>query len=718
MTPSKEFVDRVIKNTNRAVHAKTLLEYFVFPNLEKSSKFNDGASETVDNIGDFFRAISDKKIIQINGEKNSGKSALLKMCYVESIEQGYIPIYIDKEFATPSPNKLIEDGIELQFGALQEFNSLYKQIDKSRKILFIDDFDQIKTNPRSNKYDYIDKLLNYVGKVVFITSTDWSFDKTAKEIKESAKGSLAEKSNYFSCKICDFVKTKRDALINAVCKCEDIPETAHDYIVNIMDRVVIFHRYMVELNPIFILEYVRFIIDSEDKLSVNDILPLGKIYEDNIKNEVVQFCELGDSQERFAQIVVLLLQELAYCAHDQKNPVISLEDISRIVDKYNNEHEMDVNAKQFRSIAEKAGLLKERDEIGKYQFSDVNTLAFFVAKKIYSLITDMETCDIGIGIVNRVLDEICFNINERIAIFLSSFMKSKQLTMAICKKIDSLAFDEEFSFDDGTIRFLNRESIGDFHILAEESKSKRDKMSDAQESRLSKLSTFEYQGIYDYEKADVEKQDNQIVLCLKLLEMLSRTFVDSFPFTKKEEKRHIRSNLFKYSNIAIQEMLRRLDENFDEIVETLYGELVKKEEKPAFERESVEQALVLLAYMIIAGLFSHIAESCSKEDTVNYLDSFERDDTNSRVMKAYMHESADESRDFVNRICTQVKEARRRKNRAEEHMLKICANLHLSKHPFISYRERQQLGSVVFQDKNASKKALIHSAKLKGSSLN
>ena len=126
-------------------------DIFIYPDLKIIG--SDEASESEKEIVSSERLCDASNIevgTVITGNEQSGKTALLRMLFLDFRDKSYVPIYVDlKEVSRVSDRDLsakYKKAAEKQYGDIG--GAKWEKLSKRRKILFLDDFDSSKVADR------------------------------------------------------------------------------------------------------------------------------------------------------------------------------------------------------------------------------------------------------------------------------------------------------------------------------------------------------------------------------------------------------------------------------------------------------------------------------------------------------------------------------------------------------------------------------------------
>lgn len=128
-----------------------LSDIFVFPDLEPLSDFNSKLVQYIDSEQILGDTIQDRVII-IEGENQSGKSSLLHMLYSSWYKKGIYPLLLHGDTIKHyNISELLKNAYKKQYQSNNYSYELYMQLNRTKRILIIDDIDKsiIKTDYKS-----------------------------------------------------------------------------------------------------------------------------------------------------------------------------------------------------------------------------------------------------------------------------------------------------------------------------------------------------------------------------------------------------------------------------------------------------------------------------------------------------------------------------------------------------------------------------------------
>lgn len=137
--------DNEIDLVSKAKGILKLSDVFVYPVLKGESISNKKNKALYKNKEDIIQIIKNKKYIMISGEKEYGKTALLKQLYKDFFNMKLYPVMVDAtELRTGEGDELnnkIAEIYEQQYSNLEKEEIL--QMEEEKKVCIIDNFEEI-----------------------------------------------------------------------------------------------------------------------------------------------------------------------------------------------------------------------------------------------------------------------------------------------------------------------------------------------------------------------------------------------------------------------------------------------------------------------------------------------------------------------------------------------------------------------------------------------
>ena len=126
------------------------------------------------------------------------------------------------------------------------------------------------------------------------------------------------------------------------------------------------------------------------------------------------------------------------------------------INEYNERYDNDLNPKMVYDIAIKSNIIKEVPNEFGIEFCDENLLAYFTALHLNRGLNEGKCVEE----LKYILDNICFEINGDIILFLSYITSNVKILYPIMESMIGLMDEwDEFSFEKSNIEFLSRRTV-------------------------------------------------------------------------------------------------------------------------------------------------------------------------------------------------------------------------------------------------------------------
>lgn len=168
----KDFEDKLqklpIKITHPIAGDLRLSDCYVFPDLEPEVNKDNEYGVYIDSENLVKNRDKDTRIYILEGASRCGKSSLLKMCYLCMLKSGVYPIILKGSEITNSKffNDLLEKTYKQQYNTKSRSYDFYKQLDRNKKVLFIDSLNRSSLNREGIQAIYTNSLSQFETIVV------------------------------------------------------------------------------------------------------------------------------------------------------------------------------------------------------------------------------------------------------------------------------------------------------------------------------------------------------------------------------------------------------------------------------------------------------------------------------------------------------------------------------------------------------------------------
>lgn len=599
------------------------LDYFVFPSLE--AKNMNGQLDTINITTEekFMEVFDSYSRITIEGRMKSGKTTLAKyLCLVLTNE--YVPLLLTEEsFGAKNNRNIIKYALEEQFGQDTDCDE-FLQLDKEKKVLIVDRNDRVN----KERWDlFIEEYEKQFSQIILLCGIDWNIN-----IKEKALEELEEKEVLYL-KICPFYYAKRAELIKKICESFDDKKFSctSDTVYKINEEITNQIRYF-QLNPDFIHQYVNYYLNFSFLKTQNDNNVFSKVFEANITFRIAQ----NTKKENVDEILVAL-DFVAHHIHFNKKYPLPIEEFEAAINEYNQRYDNDLNPKMVYDIAIKSNIIKEVSNKFGIEFCDENLLAYFTALHLNRGFNEGKCAEE----LKYILDNICFEINGDIILFLSYITSNVQILYPIMDSMIGLMDEwDEFSFEKNNIEFLSRRTVP--YIKQSMPDRKEKKKNIEKKNEVEKTIVEEKQknaeSLYSYDESKVNSFSNKISKSLSYLELVAKILPNFRHILKGDEKKTVVEMLYTYPNKLLYFMLKDIDQNIDRLIDEILSQNPKTKRGMLITKDMLEKSLQTQAMVYILSIYDFVACTASVGKGMDELNKFSYDDNLNYMLQNIMME--------------------------------------------------------------------------------
>lgn len=601
------------------------LDYFVFPSLEAKNINDDMKNYSVLTEEKFLELFSLKRKISIEGGSRSGKTILAKyLCRM--LVENYVPIYLEEESFSPKDNiKVVKYAFANQYGDTADFDAFW-QLEIDKRVLIVDGYDKIK---KEKWKEFIEEIENKFGHIIFFGGVDWNLN-----IKEKTLEELSE-NKIFYMRICPFYYSKREKLIEKICsnfqegKIKDITEKTRKINEDITDQI----RYF-QLNPDFIHQYVDYYLSFSYTKTQKESNVFSKVFEANITFRLAKYAGEENVDE-----IMIALDFVAHYIHFNKKYPLPTEEFEKVVEVYNSEYDNDIKAKFVYNIAIKANIIREIPDKFGIEFCDENLLAYFTALHLNRIFNEGK----GKEELKYILDNICFQPNGDIVLFLSYITSNIQILNPIAESLISHMKDwDELSLDTDNVGYLSKISLPKKQQLPDSKAKKQMKEDKAKiEKEIVEKQQQDSESLYSYDESKVNSFGNKISKSISYLELVAKILPSFRHILKGEQKQAIVEILYKYPNKLLYFMLKDIDANYDKIINDILDLAPKTKKGKLITKDMITKELQNQSIAYILSIYDFIASTSVNGKTMDDLNKFDySQNTNYILQNILMEENA------------------------------------------------------------------------------
>ncbi|MCR5786592.1 MAG: metallophosphoesterase [Acholeplasmatales bacterium] len=597
-----------------------IFDYFVFPRLEINDDGLDKKKQSINSYADLMEKTNDKKIINITGTDCIGKTTLLKYLYLKEINNGWLPLLINKDDSKVKKSELIKKCFRKQY--VHTGNEFEKFKAVNNKILLIDDFESFKDSEK-----LLDEYKDEFEKIyIFNNKNVMNY-----RMKEDILNKLKCEETYLDLNLCRFSKRKRKELIKKVC-------AKHSYHINSIDKKVDYIELMLlkqqaifKTDPLYIINFTKYLINASSGSK-----PDKNIF-DNVFTAGITEKLKSIEDDKFTKIAPILLQKLAYYSFKNKKYPFELKDYCNVATEYSNNTET-INAMDYLQKLMNSRIIRQVQD-NYYRFENKYYLAYFVASELQYLYNNKGE----VTELSYLLKNICKGINSDILLYFSMLNQSEELR----NKIISMAEDNTKDinpFDLKTKKYIFLYlSDKEIEVPTEEDQEKYDSETENDEDHVSNVEVLDAIGYFDYE--DVSEITNEVRYdrAIKYEEILGKILINFYPSLTKEKKNSIIKLLFNIPNQILTLFLDNFEDQINEFRRILYK--ISKD-NPSLELDVNKFISNILIYYI-TGVYDLTANWYSIEDLKDNLVSYTPSNDNEWIQQIISYGKFDDLSKFL-----------------------------------------------------------------------
>lgn len=605
-------------------------DYFVFPKLTaEGGAFpkNDNIYSAVIQEQDIFDALKNDRAIRITGSVGSGKTTLISHLYAHSVDYGFIPLLIERgDYRDSKIDRMFKGLFENQYGS-QSYH-VYSQAANNRKIVFIDDADDITSKTA------FENLVNSIlesGQLLIYTTTEKNQD-----LAEIVRARLTGKESS-NLDIWPVYKETRDSIVQKIGKkCGKAPEEI-DNMIALLDYAAQCHPSIFSLTPSTTLQYIKSFFGGEIRAK-KDVQTISAVFENNIRTSI--FSKMDHGTANIYLIALDFLADRMYFNLKAEN--ITLEQLASIIEEYNKKRKTKIDSIKFLDGCRSANLLKHC-EGGRIGFYDNNTYAYFVAKAINR---EFENDPTNKEKLLTVMNYICFGINDTIILFLSFIRSNKNLIIQIASKALELLHDfPAWDIEGNNLPFLLQSA--DMPNTVPTEREKKETHQSIEMVEKARHDSIQFRGIFDYNESDVSKRGFVIAKAMKYTRLVGRALVDQYGFLEESDLDIMLQTLYNVPQKVIYSLLSPVQEHCDEIVKGIVDFFEETYPGQSIPESKVREALGVGGTEFFLNILNDVAFNAANGNTIHVLRDGPIENTNHKLLRFMMEENADRSDEFV-----------------------------------------------------------------------
>lgn len=588
--------------------ASDFRKYFVFPRLQQQKSDSSIEQDIVDEEA-FVKEILEKKRILIYGGYNVGKTTLLKALFNYFSNHDYVPVYCDiNNIHGKNSERMIQLSFEDTYGDDESDYIRFQQYPKEKKIVFVDDADQIQS---ISFEPFLRQLVNTFEYVVLASKQIFDLN-----LIERTKSIFNVEDSLFRYTILPFYADKRQQLVRSIVTIKATDKSDIEKTTKLLTDAISSQRRSIILDPDFIINYVEYYCNNVGEISNSDSGVFSKVFESNITTAITPFCK----GRLTTGIVFVILGKIAYHIHFNKTYPLERGDLLHVIEQYNHDYGTDIPPKDFiNAICQSRLIVQEEDSSGviSYRFSSRNYLAYFVAREVNAAYySTHDPSDL-----EKILRCACFGINADILLFISYITDNVQILNTLLQMAKDLVNEwAEFDFTDGQMpQYLRATKYDD--ILPPDPNELNKEQQAIIESEKAEYNALRIANIYDYDDAKTEDMANQLVRACSLLVVISKCLPGFEHLMKKTEKDAFIEMIYRMPNRIFGQWALMTDHSIGEIVEYFQSQGHDYYQR-AISKDEILQTLQKASLSLLLDMYNTASFYSARDNTHRYLSGY------------------------------------------------------------------------------------------------
>lgn len=619
-----------IKTEHACAIADSFEKYFVFPRIETDDYDGDNKKTFLDTQSFMFE-IEEKKKVLLVGTNGCGKTTLLKHLFIEFSKDKCVIMCDIDTIKKKESAKIVKTNFEDIYGMDYSDYVRFTQLPPEKKVLIIDDIDQIKTQDFEA---YISSLSSEFGYMIFATKNVIDLN-----IVERMKKALDLEDSITKYKIMPFFADKREELIkkSVILKQEKDSSIDVDRTTEIICESVKQQKRFVSLTPEFIVNFVEYYCNNIGTMSNSDSTVFSKVFEMNITNALHSSKKNGLTVDKLFR----LLSKLAYYAHFEKKYIFTDNDILSVLNAYKEYTDEEISLISFVETITDSQIIVETP--GGYKYANRNQLAYFVAKEVNFLYNENG----DEASLRYIIRCACFGINADILMFISYITDNTRILQLFLEMTHELTSDwDEFNFTNNLPGFLklDHDEVGESSDdeIDEEDYKQREVRNE--QEVCEKLQVVD---IYDYKEEDAETFINQLIRALSLLMIIAKCLPSFEHNMNAKMRKSFVQEIYTLPNRIYHVWAKETDKDYSELINYL-KEQAQIEYREQVLANEIEIKFQLVAMGLLLDIYNLAVTYATKDNSFNLLDAFERAENGTyQIQHLMMLEKQKKAEQFV-----------------------------------------------------------------------
>jgi hypothetical protein len=575
-----------------------LEDLFVYPDLAKVSLAKSRAPEEIkgDSLVDYI-ARTDRALIL--GGAQAGKTSLAKMLYLDLMKRhNLVPLFLTAPEIKATTEEALAQTVWRAFRQQYSESKLedFKQCDRSKIVLVIDDWHRAKAIPRWQAWA-LSTLPALVGKIILFASDEFRIEEIA-----SHHENVSPLLSFDRCEIKQFGHVLRGRLIE---KWHGLDADGPDSSVVEQDEGLIASMVRKNVLPCYPATVLLVLQTREASKAANVVNgSYGYLYEALITKALARVG--GDAAEIDTRYT--LISRIAYYLFKHRQKSLTEAEISDICEEYSDTYEIPISVQNLISDLDDAGILASSD--GNLRFRYRYIYYYFVARYFQENLRSAHEHSVLGSELNALADRAANEDYANILMFVIYLTKDPDLIEHILQNAARVFAEfKPCNFADD-VKFLNELTTKPTVILpassVEENRQERRRMLDQIDAVDQETPEEEGEAISYHEETNIVVKLNFALRTLDLMGQVLRNFPGSL---RKEIKLDIARSAYLLGLRVLRSFLNLMENDIERFRSSMAEavKLNKPKEKPESIARATNDALFFLARIAGYGLVKRVS---------------------------------------------------------------------------------------------------------------
>lgn len=427
----KEYLEEIeIDIVNKYKSPLLLSDIYVFPVVYGERDDKPEKTKIYRDQEEIIQIINTKKRILFDGEKENGKTALLKRLFMIYADSDLLPILLSGEDIYSAEETIVNKSIREAYA--KSYNNInvdaIMQMEPENRICLIDDFDSIPLSDKDQK-EFLELICTQFSIVILTTNSKKNMADPIKNIETNEYFD----SNFYRLKIATMRRVIKYRLIEKWLLLEDPTQDVKsiEFQAKVKEKSsqiqsIIKNGYFsnTPIDFLLVLSY----IDNTQMIST-DYSKYSYIYDSLIREKIN---DIAENDTMRCSAYVTLLQMLAYNLYEHGvGELFDEVTLMKTITKYNEEYTPFKNkiTQIINRLIEKK-ILDERND--KYKFKYSYMFYYFAGSYIENVLSPEEKTKK----IHEILSDLSNEMNYNIALFMAYSMNTEHIILPLVREIE------------------------------------------------------------------------------------------------------------------------------------------------------------------------------------------------------------------------------------------------------------------------------------------